>query len=125
MIKKIKPVFEDERGAIYDILDDENILHIGLITAKKGAVRGNHYHKKAKQFNHILSGKMELKITDIDTGKVIKHTLEKNDFISIPAGVGHTLIALEDSEFIDLNTESRSEDGYEQDTIRLNDDTRI
>ena len=127
LIRRIEPVFEDERGKIFDILDDENILHVGLITAKKGAIRGHHYHKKAKQYNYILEGKFELRIRNVNEGEgnVKKHILEKNDFVYIPNGLVHTLIALEDSKFIDLNTESRSGKGYEEDTIRIGHDTSI
>ena len=127
-IRRIQPVFEDSRGKIFDILDDEIILHVGIITSTKGAVRGNHYHKKAKQYNHILQGKIELSIKDIDNetnrGKK-KYILEKGDFVSIPSGIIHSLKALEDSVFLDLNTESRSEDGYEQDTIRVSNDSGV
>jgi len=120
-IKHIEPVFEDERGEIFDILDDEKILHVGLITAQKGAVRGNHYHKKAKQYNYVLEGKLELRVKDVDGNEADtqRYILGKSDFVYIPSGLVHTLVALEDSKFIDLNTESRSGSGYEEDTIRI------
>lgn len=126
-IKHIEPVFEDARGKILDILDDEIILHVGLITSRKGAVRGDHYHKKAKQYNYILKGKMELLIEDIEDAnkEPEKYILEKGDFVYIPTRLVHTLKALEDSEFLDFNTESRSGNGYKEDTIRVNNDTSI
>lgn len=120
IIKSIKPAFEDERGKISDILDDENILHVGIITSKKGTIRGNHYHNKAKQFNYILKGKMELTIKKVDgDDPERKYILQKGDFVGIPVRVIHSLRALEDSEFIDLNTESRSGEGYEDDVVRI------
>lgn len=118
-IKKITPAFEDERGIIMDILDDENIQHIGLITAKPSAVRGNHYHNKAKQYNYILKGKVEVIIHENKDAEPQSHILEKGDFIFIPAGIIHTIKAIEDTVFLDFNTESRSGDGYEQDTVRV------
>lgn len=126
-IRRIQPVFEDRRGKIFDILDDETILHVGLITARKGAIRGHHYHKKAKQYNYILQGQIELRVRHVNESErgEKKYILEKSDFVFIPAGLVHTLIALEDSEFIDLNTESRSGEGYEEDTIRIDHDTSI
>jgi len=126
-IKHLEPVFEDERGKIFDILDDEVILHVGLITAKIGAVRGNHYHNRAKQYNYILEGKFELRIRDINESEKNekRYILEKGDFVRIPNGLVHTLIALKDSKFLDLNTESRSGSGYEEDTIRVGHDTGI
>ena len=127
LIKHIEPVFKDERGEIFDILDDEIILHVGLITAKTGAIRGHHYHKRAKQYNYILGGKLELRVSDINESErdEKKYILEKSDFVYIPNGLVHTLIALKDSKFIDLNTESRSGEGYEEDTIRIGHDTSI
>ena len=42
---KIKVNFKDHRGIISDIIENENINAITLLTIKKGKVRGNHYHK--------------------------------------------------------------------------------
>lgn len=122
MIKRIKPAFEDNRGKILDLLDDELIMHIGLITSEPGAIRGNHYHEITKQFNYIIKGKAKLIIKYLD--KKIGDTeesfdIEKGDFISIPPGVIHTIVATEYLEFLDLNTLSRSNDGYEKDVIRV------
>lgn len=120
-VRKIKPVFEDERGKIFDLLEDENILHVGIITSKAGTIRGNHYHKIAKQFNYILKGKAELIIKDPDNIAIPPqiYILVEGDFVSIPSRVIHSVKALEDLEFIDLNTTSRSARGYEDDTIRV------
>ena len=120
-IKKVTPVFEDERGEIFDLLDDENILHIGIITSKAGTIRGNHYHKIAKQFNYILKGKAEFIIRDSadPNNKAQSFILTEGDFISIPPKIIHSVRALDDLEFIDLNTTSRSGNGYEEDTIRM------
>jgi len=119
-VKNILPAFEDDRGKIYDLLDDEVIMHIGLITSEKGAVRGNHYHEITKQFNYIIKGSGILKIRYLDKGNS-DETIEikKGDFISIPPRVIHTIIANEYIEFLDLNTLTRSNDGYEKDTIRV------
>ena len=40
-----KSVFEDARGQIIDILENEPIECVTIISSKKGMVRGNHYHK--------------------------------------------------------------------------------
>ena len=57
---KIKINHKDIRGIISDILENENINAITLITIKKGSIRGNHYHKKTYQWNYVISGKMKL-----------------------------------------------------------------
>ena len=37
--KQVKPSFEDRRGIIKDILVNEPIEHVTVITSKRGAVR--------------------------------------------------------------------------------------
>ena len=41
-----KIFFKDKRGSISDIFYKKNINHVAIIKSKKGALRGNHYHKK-------------------------------------------------------------------------------
>ena len=120
-VEKINPVFEDHRGKIMDLLDDEIILHVGMLTSRADSIRGNHYHKKAKQFNYIIKGTIELTTWDPTDPNPLPDVaiLRKGDFVSIPAGIAHTMKALEDSEFLDLNTESRSNNAYEEDTFRV------
>ena len=50
--------FEDARGTITDIFVKDPQDHGTIIMSKKGAVRGNHYHKTTKQSDFILSGKL-------------------------------------------------------------------
>ena len=99
---KIKAAFEDERGAIYDLLDKETIHHIGMITSKKGSVRGNHYHEEARQITYVLSGKVELTLKDMKekNAKPQKIIMESGDIVDIPAMVAHSLKALEDTMFL-------------------------
>lgn len=120
-IKKITSVFTDQRGSIFDLLDDAIIKHVGLITSKRGTIRGNHYHLKQDQYNYIFSGKVKLLTRHIeeDPNMTDSHILAPGDFVFIPTQIIHTMEFLEDTVFLDLNSESRSNDGYEKDTIRV------
>jgi quercetin dioxygenase-like cupin family protein len=120
-VKKIKPAFEDERGSIADILIGENVQHAGIITSKAGAARGSHYHKLSKQYNYILSGKMELVVADARKKdyKKEKITLVPGDFVAIPPMVIHALNAVEDSVFLVFTSEARIGQNYENDTFRV------
>ena len=53
-MKKYKtPVsFKDDRGTIIDLLEKENINAVTFIAFNKGAVRGNHFHKKTVQLGN-------------------------------------------------------------------------
>ena len=37
-ITEMKPVFEDQRGSIWDFLTDETIHHIGFLISKKDSI---------------------------------------------------------------------------------------
>ena len=50
---------QDDRGNIVDIFYNKNINHVGIISSKKGAVRGNHYHKQTVQHALITQGSIE------------------------------------------------------------------
>jgi len=113
-----KCVFQDARGRIIDVLEKEVIEYITIITSKKGAVRGNHYHKKSIQYAYILSGKIKL-VTQMPGKKIKKKIIKPGDLvINIPTE-RHTLVALEDSEFIVLTRGPRGGGNYENDTYRL------
>lgn len=113
-----KCVFEDERGHIIDILEKENIEYVTLISSKKGAVRGNHYHKESVQYTYVLSGRMKL-VTQMPKGKVETKIIKPGDLALTPPMEKHALVALEDSQFIVLTRGPRGGRNYESDTYRL------
>lgn len=118
-IEKINPVFMDERGKISDLVN-ENINHVGLITSKKGSIRGNHYHKLSTQYSYILSGKFRVTITPIENNKNKKEIiLNENELITIPPKKIHVFEAMEDSVIIDMVSESRWGKKYEEDVFRV------
>ena len=60
-----------------DIVSHENINAIAFITINKGAIRGNHYHKKTTQWNYILKGSIKY-ITQVADGPVEATILNTN-----------------------------------------------
>jgi quercetin dioxygenase-like cupin family protein len=111
-------VFEDERGEITDILEKEFIDSITLISSKKGAVRGNHYHKESIQYMYVLKGSLKL-FTQSPGWAVETAVLKAGDLVYTPAMERHALVALEDAEFLTLSRGTRGGSAYEQDTYRL------
>jgi dTDP-4-dehydrorhamnose 3,5-epimerase-like enzyme len=120
-IQKIKPVFTDERGSIWDFLTGEIIHHVGFLTTKKDAIRGKHFHKEQKQYTLITKGKMEIVVKELKNrdSKIQKFELKTNDMIIFPAYCYHSIQALEDSECLVFTSKSRKDDGYEEDTYRI------
>ena len=120
-IKKIKPEFVDDRGAITRLLDDgkTNIKSILLITSKKGSVRSNHYHKTDTHWIYMISGKMEYYEKPVKGGKKVKKIVSAGDMVFSPRMAIHTTVFLEDSVFLALSTKSRNQKAYEKDTTRI------
>ena len=58
-LTKPKVFYKDKRGSISDIFYKENINHVAIIKSKKGAKRGDHYHKKTTQYMYITKGSLE------------------------------------------------------------------
>jgi quercetin dioxygenase-like cupin family protein len=114
---KIKINFNDHRGIISDIIENENINAITLLTIKKGKVRGNHYHKKTFQWNYIISGKMKL-ITK--KNKIKKTTtLNKDDVALITPYEQHALVGVTNCKLLVFTKGPRGGKEYESDTFRL------
>ncbi len=119
IIKKIDPIYHDDRGVIIDILN-ESVNHIGLIKTKKGNVRAKHYHKKSVQYNYILSGKFEVILAKSDNLREFEKVLvNSGEMIIINPYIVHVFTALEDSDMIDIISLSREGTGYEDDVVRI------
>ncbi|MFA5145029.1 MAG: hypothetical protein WC723_03375 [Candidatus Omnitrophota bacterium] len=117
-IKKKKISFRDKRGCIADILGKEHIEYITLITSKKGAVRGNHFHRYSVQYNFIVNGRMKL-FSRMPGEKTKTVVLKKGDLAFNPMREEHALLALENSEFLVFTRGPRGGKNYENDTFRL------
>jgi SAM-dependent methyltransferase/quercetin dioxygenase-like cupin family protein len=115
---KIAPVWTDGRGRIADILNGVSIRHIGIITSKAGSVRGNHYHRKADQYDYLLQGRLEY--YEQEPGRDVTFTqMVAGDLVLSRAGAAHALRFLEDSILLVFSTESRANGDFQEDTVRL------
>ena len=124
LIKKIVPAFEDDRGAIFDILDGVEICHIGMITSKAGAIRGNHYHKLATQYIYVLDGTIEVDTADYVEEKPpqnqTKCIMRKGDLTVHKPMQIHSVKSIGDSTILVFTTHERlGSQGYEKDTYRV------
>lgn len=121
LIKKIKPEFVDQRGGISKILDDgkTKIRSVVWITSKKGTVRSNHYHKKDTHYIYVVSGRMEYYEKPVKGGKLKKVILGPGDMIYTPPMMIHTTIFPINTVLLVLSTESRHQEAYEKDTVRV------
>lgn len=117
-VSRPKVCFADERGSIIDILRDEKLEYVTVITSVKGASRGNHYHKETMQWVYIVEGRMRL-LTQLPGEPVAVTILEENDLALTYPMESHAMIALEDSVFFVFTRGPRGGEDYEEDTYRL------
>lgn len=108
------------RGAITKILDNGTaIKSILLITSRAGSVRANHYHKKDSHYCYILSGKMEYSEKPVAGGDGETAVLAAGDMVFTEPQMIHAMRFLEDTTFLAMATESRTQADYEADTVRI------
>ena len=117
-IIELLPAHSDQRGCITDLIPDDDINAVTLITFKEGAVRANHYHKKTIQWNYIISGEILL-VTQLPGGERMDRLLTKGDFALTVEGESHALQAVTDAEVLILTKGPRAGAQYEDDTFRL------
>ena len=122
-IIKIKPVFEDERGTIWDLIKGEDIQHVGFLKSNKNSIRGKHFHKIQTQYTLVLKGKIKLTSKDLSNKNLKKEqvNLTEMDMICHPPFHYHEIEAIENSELVIFTSMKRDNLSYEEDTFRVTD----
>jgi quercetin dioxygenase-like cupin family protein len=114
----LKPAHTDARGSITDLVCDEQINAVTLITFKKGAVRANHYHERTVQWNYVVSGEILL-VAQMPGMPRVERELKAGDFVVTREHERHALKGLTDAEVLILTKGPRAGTQYENDTFRL------
>ncbi len=114
----IKTAFSDARGEIIDLLENENVNAVTIVTFRKGAVRGNHYHNHTTQWNYVVSGRIRL-VCQIPGQQKREMELRPGDFVATVPEERHALQGLEDSTVMVFTKGPRGGKEYESDTYRL------
>ena len=120
IIKKIKNDFEDNRGAIRDILVKEKIDFVTIIFNKKNSVRGNHYHKKTVQYLYVLEGSI-LVASKFEGKEIEKKVLTEGDLLLNEPFEWHAIKSIEDSKLLILTRGLRGGNDYEADTFKIDE----
>ena len=126
IVKKIKTFSSDDRGKITDIFSKEPKEHCTIVTFKKNAVRGNHFHKKSIQSTYVLDGKFKISNVKIDENSEFKPenveeiNVSEGDYITHQEYEAHTYKCLsEKGKLLVFTTGVRGGKNYEDDTYRL------
>lgn len=114
----VSVAFSDDRGKITDLIENEEINSITLITFTKGATRGNHFHKETTQWNYLMVGKIKL-VTQMPGEEVVETIMLPGELTVTRPNDGHALYAIENSELMVFTKGPRGGKEYESDTFRL------
>ena len=119
VIVELEPPFADERGAIQPLVDLD-MKSCVLISSKKGSVRANHYHKTDWHFCYVMSGAIEYYHRPHGSQAPAKKVIVKEgQMVFTPPMVEHTMTFPQDTVFVTLGRNSRRQDVYEADVVRV------
>ena len=119
VIVKLEKAFADARGAIQPLVDMD-MKSCVLISSKKGTVRANHYHQTDWHFCYVMSG--EIDYYHRPTGspdEPEKVVVKEGELFFTPPMVDHAMIFTKDTVFLTLGRNSRKQEVYEADVIRV------
>ncbi len=116
-----KVIHSDARGEIINITD-----HVAVITCVEGSVRAQHWHPGQNvQLMYLVFGRYAAASEEVDAeGRLIPNTrnvqiVEAGQLAECPANLAHAYTFLQDSLFLNLNTEPRDPGGYGKHTIPI------
>ncbi|MGD2125309.1 MAG: cupin domain-containing protein [Desulfobacteraceae bacterium] len=92
-----------ERGELALIEDGKDFKHLGYFSLKKGKgySRGGHYHIKKIEHFYIISGKLRVRLVDLESGEESETNLHEGQRVTIYPKCAHRFEAEEDAQVIE------------------------
>ena len=119
VIVPLHPPYADARGAIQPLVDMD-MKSCVLISSKAGSVRANHYHRTDWHFCYVLSGRIEYYHRPVGSTAAPAHaTVHAGQLFFTPPMAEHAMVFPEDTVFLTLGRNSREQEVYEEDVVRI------
>ena len=119
VIVNLEKPFVDPRGEILPLVDLPMESCV-LITSKKGTVRANHYHQTDWHFCYVLSGLIDYYHRPHGSSEAPeKVTIKAGQMFFTPPLVDHVMVFGEETSFLTFGRNSRSQEVYEADVVRI------
>lgn len=119
VIVSLNQPFVDARGHIQPLVDAAMESCV-LISSKKGTVRANHYHRTDWHYCYLLSGRIDYYHRPTGSReKPAKVTILQGQMFFTPPMVDHAMVFSEDSVFLAFGRNSRVQEVYEADVVRI------
>lgn len=112
-------IFENHNGTINNLVFG-SMSSAAIIRSFKGTVRANHYHNTDWHYAYVISGAIlyfERKIGSLDIPN--PHTFGPGEMFFTQPKVEHSMVFLEDTEFLTLAKNVRSHENHEADLTRV------
>ena len=94
----------DERGFVCEVLRSEQVAapfgQIFISTVNPGQVKGNHYHKRKKEWYTIVRGSITVHLLDVESGEKqeLDMSADEPSVLQINPGVSHAITNNRDEE---------------------------
>jgi quercetin dioxygenase-like cupin family protein len=119
VIVELEKPFVDDRGAIQPLVDVPMESCV-LISSKKGTVRANHYHGTDWHYCYVLDGEIDYYHRPHgSTAKPEKVTITQGQMFFTPPDVDHSMVFVKDTRFLTWGRNSRAQEVYEADVVRI------
>ncbi len=119
VIVPLAPPFTDARGSIQPLVDMDMGSCV-LISSKAGTVRANHYHRTDWHFCYVLSGSIEYYHRPAGSTEAPERVVVKSgQLFFTPPMIEHAMVFPEDTVFLTLGRNSRVQQVYEEDVVRV------
>ncbi len=94
----------DERGSFSEVLRDLSCGQVSINVAKKGIVKGNHWHHTKNEKFLVVSGKGRINMRKIGESEVYTYDVsgEKLQVVDIPTGYTHNIENVGDTPLVTL-----------------------
>jgi dTDP-4-dehydrorhamnose 3,5-epimerase-like enzyme len=103
-------VRQDDRGQLTEIINEGHWRAVLTGKMKRGAVMGNHYHKKTLVYFHLLTGHAVVRTVHVSTGRRDEVGLAAGTGITLKTFESHAICFLEPSTFLLLKSEPYNPD---------------
>jgi dTDP-4-dehydrorhamnose 3,5-epimerase-like enzyme len=92
-----------ERGELALIEDGRQFRHLGYFSLRKGdgLFRGGHYHVNKVEHFYVVSGRLRVRLVDLETGNKDEITVEEGQRVTIHPNCAHRFEAEQDAQVIE------------------------
>jgi quercetin dioxygenase-like cupin family protein len=94
----------DERGVFREVLSDFESRTFVCGEMKRGAILGNHYHKRTRVFFYLTRGAARVATLNVETGEEDSFGLKENEGVFFEVNESHAVRFLRDGEFVMLKS---------------------